>query len=628
MLQTIRENSQGIVAKIIVGLIAVTFALFGVESLVSLTSGSNAPAEVNGEEISEYSLLESVAAQKRQILSQMGQNVDPSLLDDSLIAGMVLDRLIEEEVLRQQAVNRGMTFSTNMIDQLIVNTPAFQVDGAFNADQFRGTLRGSGLTPLTYRALIEKEKLVEQQRYGLILSSFLTDADVDQLIALDRQTRSFEYFVISREEAEKGVEVTEEEIVARYNENQADYTSEEQVVLEYVELNQLALEDEVNVTEADLQSAYASLKASFEGEELRQAAHIMVAITDDQPADEALEKAKAFKARIDAGEAFADVAKDSDDTFSAELGGDLGLNPKGSLDPAFDEVLFEMEVGQISEPVETDFGFHIITLTGIESSEVPTLEEVKAELTAEIKTDKAQALFVEQSTTLADISFSAGDLAEPAEALGLEIRTTPAATRLGSVDYVTSNPRVMEAAFSDEVLKEGLNSTVFEISPTQAVVVRVKEHLPSRPQDLAEVKDQIIAALTAEKTEVDLDASANEAVEALRKGQSMAITARVAPVTALTDATRTQEGAPREVMFNVFKMPHPQADGISVSETALANGDRAVVVLRNVTNGTTEGLSNEERMQVAQTVSVRQGQDSYREYVQSLMGQAEIERRN
>lgn len=478
MLQTIRENSQSIVAKVIVGLIVVTFALFGVESLVSLTAGSNAPATVNGEEIAERQLLQGVELQRRQLLNQMGENADPALLDDALISNMVLDGLIEQTVLTQAAAGEGQLFSDRMIDQMLVSTPAFQVDGKFDRAQFEAMLRNAGFTPLTYREALRKEKLIEQQRSAYLLSSFALENELERVIALDQQARDLEYFLLSASTLKDTLQVSDEAVQEYFNQHRADYKTEEQVVIEYLVLDKAQMLDGIEVSEAELDSAYQALLAGFKGEEQRNASHILVEISDERDQAAALACANTLAARIAAGESFAAVAQaESDDIGSAEAGGELGFNGRGVFVPEFEDALFALEVGTVSQPVETEFGYHLIMVQEVQTTEAPSFAEVKADLKADLLRQKVEGVYVGQLERLADLTFSAGDLVEPSQALGLKIQESAPFGRTGGDDDVTSNNRVISAAYSDELLKERLNSTPVELDSSRSVVIRIKQHM-------------------------------------------------------------------------------------------------------------------------------------------------------
>ena len=492
MLQSIRDNSQGIVAKVIVGLIVVTFALFGVESLVSLTAGSNAPASVNGEEITEQELYQATQIQRRQLLSQMGENANPALLDENVISGMVLESLIEQKALLISAQDKGLNVSDRMLDQMIIETPDFQIDGKFNSDQFQAVLRNAGLTPLMYRDLMRKERILAQEANAYQLSSFVVPAQLKQVVDLETQTRSGNYFTMPLDIEAAKVAVTDDEIKARYDQERSSLTTPEQVVIEYIVLDKQAMRDAITVTDEELQSEYQQRQASFAPQNERHVAHILVEISPDQDDEAALAKAESIKSQLDQGAAFDELAKaESDDIGSAQSGGDLGNVTTGMLSEPFDNAMLALKPGDVSEPVRTEFGYHIIKLISETKSTMPSFEELKRSLEDDIVTRKVESEYVEGLEQLADTTYSAGDLAEPSEVMGLPIEVSAPFDRSGGADVFTSNAQVIEAAFADEQLNEGLNSTPIEIDQDRTMVLRVKDHFEPRELSLEEVSDQL-----------------------------------------------------------------------------------------------------------------------------------------
>ena len=626
MLQSIRDNSQSIVAKVIVGLIIVTFALFGVESLVSLSAGSNAPATVNGEEITEQELYQATELQRRQLLSQMGENADPALLDENLIRGMVLESLIQQKSLLLSAQEQKLLISDRMIDQLIVNTPDFQIDGKFNPAQFEAVLRNAGFSPMMYRDLVKKEKLLEQQRIAYELSAFAVPSELERIVELDRQTRNARYVVLPKAEIEKAVGVSDDEIKARYEQDKANLTTEEQVVVEYVVLNKNDLRDGVSVSEEEINGAYDQMLATFQAEEQRHSAHILIEVSDTQDDAAALAKITALKQRIDAGETFDAVAKsDSEDLGSAETGGDLGVNGKGVFATAFEDALFSMNKGEVSEPVRTEFGYHLIKLLDISSKEAPTLAQVREQLTDDLVSQKVEAVYVEKLETLADVSFSSGDLVEPSEVLGLTILTSAPFDRSGGEVDITRNAKVISAAFSQEQIKEGLNSAPIELDRERTVVVRVKEHFEPRSQTLEEVADSLKEIIKTEKVLAAVKADAEQRKADLLAGKPVDVVAAGLTVESVEAASRAAVELPAEVRSLMFAMPHPTQGQPSIDITDLADGGMALVLLDKVNTEAVE-LSEEEKRSMGGFLSNRIGQQDYQAFVDRLKNTAVIEK--
>jgi peptidyl-prolyl cis-trans isomerase D len=630
MLQSIRDNSQSIVAKVIVGLIVVTFALFGVESLVSLTTDSKVPATVNGQDIGEQELFRAVELQRRQLLAQMGENADPAALDDNLIRSMVLDRLIDDAVLQQSASDQGMAVSPQMLDRLIVTTADFQQDGTFDRQLFESVLRNVGLTPLTYRDYLRKETLIEQEKSGYQLSAFVTDSQLKNLLALDRQTRDLAWFELPIAPLKAQVTVTEAEVAQRYEAQRDLYQTEEQVSIRYLLLDKAELLGDIEVSDAELQGQYQQVLTGFTSSEQRQAAHILIEISDDVDAAAAEAKARALKKQLDDGADFATLAREnSDDPGSAASGGELGLNARGVFAGPFEDALFTMKEGEVSAPVRTEFGYHLIKLEKIESTAPPTFDDMAGELREQLLAQKGESRYVEKLERLADLTFSSGNLEEPADELQLVIQTTELFGRSGGSDAITSSPRVLAAAFSDELINDGVNSAPIELDAGRSVVIRVQEHLRPRQQTQDEVADSIGQELTDEKAAALLEAQAQELLVQLRAGADIAelATSVGQTVTELTEVSRASRDLVPEVRAELFRMPRPADAEVTYAAVELAAGGKAVIGLSAVkTPDLDAAVSSEELQAMRGYLAARQGQQDYQDLVRTLKAAAEIEK--
>ncbi|WP_027852519.1 SurA N-terminal domain-containing protein [Marinobacterium litorale] len=624
MLQTIRENSQGMIAKVIVGLIAITFALWGVESLVSLANQEPAPAEVNGEEITRPALLQGMEQQRRQLLAQMGENADPAAIDDKLLRQMVLDGLIQRTVLLQSAEEMGMSMPEQVVDQVIVGTPQFQVDGKFDRNQFQAVLRSAGFTPLMYRDLVRKEKLIEQQQAGFMLSEFTTGAEIEQLVALDRQTRDLAYVTLQLDPA--SIEVDEADLEAAYQSRMDAFMTPEQVAVDYVLLSQADFADPDSVTEADLRAAYDQMLAGYQAQEERSARHILIDINDDRDADAALAKAQELREAIAGGADFAELAREeSADLGSAEQGGDLGYNGTGVFVEPFEDALFALSPGEVSEPVRTEFGYHLIKLDDVRETEVPSLAEVEMELRDQVAQDQAEMDYVAALERLADLTFSSSDLQAAAEELSLEIRSTDLFSREGGSDPVSSSQRVVEAAFGDQVLNDQLNSDPIELSNGETVVVHLKDHQEPRQRTLAEVRDQLVAQLQQQQAVDRLAAQAQEWVDRLEQGEALDQIDPDKRWTQVEAADRGAENLPLPVLGKAFALPAPEGDARVYATAELAGGAYAIVALEGVTPGSTD-LSDQERQALGSMIANQRGQQLYQQHASTLLEKAEVER--
>ncbi|SDG30608.1 peptidyl-prolyl cis-trans isomerase D [Pseudomonas benzenivorans] len=623
MLQNIRDNSQGWIAKTIIGLIVVLLALTGIEAIFTSTSNSQNAAEVNGEEISTIALSQAVEMQRRQLLQQLGRDFDASLLDEKLLREAALGGLIERTLLLQGATDAGFAFSPQALDQVIVQTPEFLVDGKFSSDRFDQVIRQLGYSRLQFRQMLEQEMLIGQLRAGLSGSAFVTDAEVEAFASLEKQTRDFATLTLKADSA--AVQLSDDDIKAYYDAQASEFMSPEQVVLEYVELNKDAFFDQVEVSDEDLKSAYDNEIANLA--EQRQAAHILIEVNDSLSDEQAKAKIEEVQKRVQQGEDFAALAKEfSNDPGSAANGGDLGYAGPGVYDPAFEEALYALKENQVSAPVRSEFGWHLIKLLGVQAPEVPSLASLKDKLERELKAQQVERRFVEVTKQLEDAAFEASDLTQPAQELGLEIKTTPAFGREGS-EGLAANRQVIQAAFSSEVLEDGSNSAAIELDPNSVVVVRVKEH--KKPEQLAldQVAEGIRAQLTQVRASEAAKAQGEELLAALRAGQTPVAQAEQKQTWQVVEAaTRSQEGVEPVVLQTLFRMPKPSENGQpTFAGISLSSGDFVVVRLNGV-NEPEEALADEDKAMYRRFLASRSGQQDFSAFRKQLEAKADIER--
>jgi peptidyl-prolyl cis-trans isomerase D len=623
MLQNIRDNSQGWIAKTIIGLIVVLLALTGIEAIFTSTSNSQNAAEVNGEKISTNELGRAVEMQRRQLLQQLGRDFDASLLDEKLLRGAALNGLIERTLLLQGARDAKFGFSQQALDQVILQTPEFQVDGKFSSDRFDQVIRQLGYNRLQFRQMLEQEMLIGQLRAGLSASSFVTAAEVEAFARLEKQTRDFATLTLKADTA--AVQLSEDDIKAYYDAQASQFMSPEQVVLEYVELNKDRFFDQVEVSDDELQGAYENEIANLA--EQRQAAHILVEVNDSLDEEQAKAKIEDVQKRLQQGEDFAALAKEfSDDPGSAANGGDLGYAGPGVYDPAFEEALYALEENQVSAPVRSEFGWHLIKLLGVQAPEVPSLASLKDKLERELKAQQVERRFVEAAKQLEDAAFEASDLVQPAQELGLEIKTTAAFGREGG-EGLSANRQVIQAAFSSEVLEDGSNSPAIELDPNSIVVVRVKEHRKPEQLSLEQVAEGIRTQLTQVRASEAAKAQGEELLAALRAGQTpVAESEREQSWEVVEAATRSQEGVDPVVLQTLFRMPKPSESGqSSFAGISLNTGDFVIVRLNGV-NEPEGPLAEEEMAMYSRFLASRSGQQDFAAFRKQLEAKADIER--
>ncbi len=621
MLQNIRDNSTGWISKSIIGLIVVLFAFTGFDAILGSTSNSNNAAKVNGEEITLDALAEAKNLQRRQLLQQFGKDFDASLIDDALLSEAALKGLISRKLLVQAADQSGFAFSSALIDQFILLAPEFQVDGKFNADRFDQVIRQMGYTRLQFRHMIEQEMRTGQLRAGIAATAFVTEQEAQAFADLERQTRDFATLTIKP--ALDKVTVTDEDAKTYYSENASEFLTPEQVVVEYIELDKKAFFDQVAVDDAALQEMYQAEIANLA--EQRHAAHILFEVSGDVTDAQAKEAAQNAIERINAGEDFAAVAKEmSDDIGSAEQGGDLGFAAQGVYDPAFEDALYALEKEQVSVPVRTDYGWHVIKLLDVQAADIPTFASLKDKLSQDLKTQQVEQRFVEAVRDLESAAYESADLQQPASELGLEIKVSEPFGREG-LEGLFANRQVLQAAFSTEVLEEGANSTAIELDPETTVVLRVKEHKRPEPIEFAEVSTQIREQLIAQRAIEHARSQGEALLSSLQEGQTSVEQAQQEAWQVVEAATRGQENIDPEVLQALFKMPKPETGAAKFAGLNLSNGDYVVVRLTGV-NAADVSLSGSELKQYRDILASRAGQVDFNAFLQQLELDAKIQR--
>ena len=617
MLQNIRDNSQGWIAKTIIGIIVVLLALTGFEAIFNASSNSQNAAAVNGEEISRYDLDQAMNMQRRQLAQQLGQDFDASLIDDRLLRDAALGSLIDRMLLLQGAKSADFAFSREALDQLILQTPEFQVEGAFSSARFDQVIQQMGYSRLQFRQLLEQEMLIGQLRAGISGTGFVTDQQVENFARLEMQTRDFAMLTVPAQH--ETIDVSDEQIQKYYDDNADRFRTPEQVIVEYVELKKESFFDQVEASDEELQELYQKQIANLA--EQRRAAHILIETGGELSDAEAKAKIDEIAERVKGGEDFAVVAKEvSQDPGSANEGGDLGFAGPGVYDPAFEDALYALNEGEVSAPVQSEFGWHIIKLLGVQSPEVPSFESMKPELVRELKAQQVEQRFVETSKQLEDAAFEASDLTQPAQDLGLMVQTTEAFGRDGG-EGITANRQVIQAAFSEEVLVDGANSSVIELDPDTSIALRVKEHLKPAPIPLADVRDDIVQQLQRSLAAETARTQGEQLLADLRQGQQPD-----GQWQSVEAATRSQEGVAPALLQAVFRMPRPeQQDKPNYSGVALSNGDYVVVRLNGV-NEPEAALSDEEKLNFRRFLASRVGQQDFAAFRQKLQAEAKIEK--
>ncbi|MBN7769473.1 SurA N-terminal domain-containing protein [Marinobacter daepoensis] len=616
MLQDIRDNAQSTIAKVIVGLLIISLSIWGMDAIIGGFTGEPEVATVNGQDITEREFLRTVQMESQQRLMQM-DNPDPSLLDEDQVRRDVLDALIQEAVLTQDARSQGLELTEADIDALIRQMPQFQVDGRYSPERMSATLRSLGMGSAEFRASMAKNYVVNQIRATVAQTGVIAPENAAQLLAIQNQTRDFSVLTLDAASVQAGVEITDAEVQAYYEDNQDQFRQPERVDAAYITLSQGVLAESVEITEDELRAYYDERAEEYAREE-RRAAHILIEAGGD--AEETL---RGLKQRLEDGESFADLAKEySVDTGSAQEGGDLGYAGRGVYDEAFEKALFALEDGEVSEPVETTFGVHLIKLEGVRRSDVPSLESLRGELQTELARVKASERFAEVRSQLADAAYAADDLAGPAEELGLEIRVVEGVAQEGGAAPF-DHAGLVRQLFSEDVLQGGYNTELIDVGDSVSVVARVLEHHEPRQLELAEVEQEIRELLEARGIREALSDRADELVARLESGDAIDELG-AGEWQQFENQGRNVAGMSPFVVERVFSMARPEGDTPEVGR-AVGAEEAAVIVLTSVNEGEVD-QDGAEYQQLVRFLAQLEGQREYGAYQQYLRNTAEVER--
>lgn len=617
MLQDLRENSQGVIAKVIIGFIVAIFALTGVEWLIGGFISSPPVAEINGEEITEAQLQFNT---QNLLASLGGADIDQELLEQ-----IALNQLIEETVLKQSADRAGMIVSSDRVDRAIIENPSFQINGVFDSDLAVRTMASQGYNIPLYRQALSQSMLLGQIANAYSASNFITDSELESIAELTQQTRDFRYVSVTMGTRTLGNAISQEEIQRYYDENPAEFTQEESVNINYVVLDRNVIADEIQVDEAEIRAQYDAQRADFEGSSEKRASHILFEVGGTMDEAAAIDLAATARQRLLDGEDFGAVALElSSDTVSAEEGGDIGYTDGSAFPQPIEAALETLALNEISEPVVTEFGVHVVKLTEDAENVYQAFEEISDRIERELKSAEVDLLFAERIEDMSNLAFETGDLITISEQLGLEIQSADSVPRAGS-SGLFANQALVTAAFSDEVMLEGNNSDVIEIGDNQAVVLWVQQFNESAVLPLDDVMGEISVIL---RTQME-----REAVQSL--GEELLIAAGEGGDvdTLLADnelewldaenISRNDFSVNREVIDHVFTMAAPESEPI-VSSVSLANGTFVLVELNQVNPGEFSAIPEPERNRLVDSLQSDLGVSDYQSFLVSLREGSDI----
>jgi peptidyl-prolyl cis-trans isomerase D len=596
----------------------ISFAAFGIESIL-LGGGGSGVAEVNGEEISPMELQQAVTTQKRRLITMLGDQLDPAILDDERLSTQALQGLINRKLLMQAANDMGLVISERGIGQVIAGMEDFQEGGQFSPDLYKALLAESGYTPAFFKQTLREDLALNQLRAGLSGSEFATPLELELNARVTGEQRDVRYVTIPVDNFRLPAEVSDAEIDRYYRENESRFLSEESVDLDYIELR---LEDFFQpVDEQLVVEAYELERSGLESLVESRVSHILF-----EPGDKQQQRLEEAQSRLASGVDFAEVAGQlSDDFGSAASGGDLGYTSGDAFPAEMETAIASLEPGVVSAPVETDAGIHLLLVTDRKQERVPDLDEVRERLQEDIQRNEARVALLRTVEELKDLSFNADDLAGPAGELDLSVERAAAVTRAGN-EGLFANPTLVSLAFSEDVLEAGHNSEVVELADSHFVVLRVRSHHEPQVKPLESVRSDIIAQISEQQAREAATREAERALAALRSGSGVEqfAVANNYDWQVEIGAERNNGMLPPPVLRRAFELPAPDAGSTIADYVMTPSGDIMVLELVRVTRGDFESLSMEQREALRGQVGTEFGSMVDTEFQQGLREEADI----
>lgn len=629
MLTSIRENISGWIAWLIVILISIPFALWGVNSYFEAQS-TVVVAEGDGVKVTDRQLKEAVDRQAEILRSQYGPQLAAKMVDSPEYKKQILESLVEQQLLRRDVADNGFRLSDAQLKLAIQHTPDFQVNGQFSSERYSRLLASSRRSPAQYEDSIRITQSMQQVASGFAGSSMVISSRLDQLLALKGQERDVQYVVLSPTMFEGTVEVSEAQMREHYETNKERYRSPEMVSVNYVVLSVPELAKSIQPGEEKLKENYEENRDQYRTEEQRKASHILIAASgeDEGVWKKAQEKASHLAEKARQGADFATLAKEnSADPGSAKKGGDLGFFGHGVMTPEFEKKVFSMQKGDISDPVKTPFGYHVIKLVDLRPEVVKPFEEVREKVLDAVRKQEAENQFYEQAETLNNIVYEQPDSLEPAaEALNTKVQVSDMFSRTGSKG-IFSNPKVIDAAFSEQVLSDGVNSDTIEVDSETLVALRLNKRQESAIKPFDEVKAQIRQELVAKTARDMAREKADGFVRSLRDGDSWSklVQEYGLDVKQETIARDKDLGFGGELTRRIFQMPTPADGKASVENIDLGDRGFAVAKLNKTVDGNPEKAKEADKTQVETALKSRFGNEFFNAYKKALRKRSDVE---
>ncbi len=615
MLITIRERASGVIGWTVAGVIILVFAVWGIGSYFEGVS-KIIVATADDVEIDQEMYQQALTESRRRMVQKMGRNVDTELFASTVFKRQVIEDLLSNTLQKEYLLATGYRVSDAQLATIIQNTPVFQSDGVFDRERYEILIQNAGMSVLGYEQQQRRQGAVDQLMNGFAQSAFVAPSSVDRAWKLLGQRRKATYTTLELDQFLDQIEISEASIAEEYQSNRDAYFKPAEVQVEYLKLSVEELGESLESDESELRGVYDENPERFVQPGSRSASHILIKIeegADESAVDQVRANAAEIASRARGGESFSELAKSySEDTGSARLGGKLGIVRPGTMVKPFEEAVFSLREGDISDPVRTEYGFHVIQLDKVTDSRVQPFDQVREEIEKEVRRLRAEEQFNELAEVFGNVVFEQPDSLDPAaEQVGLDLKRS-GWFALNDGKGIASANAVRDAAFNDEVLVDGLNSELIELDADTLVALRKLDYRERRQLSLAEAKPEIEKLLRDQKASVAMDIEGQALLDQLGSGadwDQLLREKQLGSVKLPENEEGLVEPLEQAIAAQVYELAAPDGGAVSYGAERISPARFAIFRLEQVVYGDPATMSDEQRLAVERLLLARRGNE-------------------
>jgi peptidyl-prolyl cis-trans isomerase D len=617
MFDAVRNNKK--IVQVFLALITLPFAFFGVESYVRNAGTGDAVARIGDVKISPQQYQQAMREQQERLRAQLGGQFDAKMLDTPEARKAILDDLVDQQLLLLEANKKGLFASDEAIRQTIGSIDAFRVDGKFSPERYEAALRGQGMTPAGFEARLRQDLTLQQLATAVSQSGITARTVSDRILAMQTETRDIQEYRLPLDTFLDKVKLADGAVKKFYDDNSRQFEMPEQAKVEFVVMSMDAISAALAITDGEVKAWYDGHKDRYQQAEERRASHILIGF-EKLGKDKARTKAEEVLKEVRKNPAaFADLArKNSDDPGSAAKGGDLGFFGSGMMVKPFEDATFALKEGEISGIVESDFGFHIIKLTGIHAAKGKELAEVRGEIEAELKKAAGSRKFAEAAEAFSNIVYEQADSLKPAaEKFGLSVKQSEWLGRQANpVNGPLANEKLLAAVFSEDSVKNRRNTEAVEIAPNTLVAARIVDYKPATLQPFESVKGSIETLLRRQEAQELARKDGEARLEALRKGEDKLGWGAVKSVSRLDPRQVPPPAVPTVFKMDAGKLP-------AYAGVDLPGSGYALFKLVKLNAG--EALDDARKQALVRQLNTLEAQEEVHSYLAALRNRYKVE---